>query len=79
MEHLSFKQLYLIEKAKRQPTPAALFVRQMARLTRSSEATVRQWLSGCQRPDALAQEKLSNYFNIPETILFPHEYDKDDD
>lgn len=65
----TFKELY--EDIKSLPTPAQAFISEIAELTCSNEMTVRMWLTGRQRPDALAQRVLAEHFKTSAEALFP--------
>ena len=65
----TFKEFYT--EAKNNPTPGQVFVRDIAKLTCSNEITVRLWISGRQRPDALAQRVLAEHFRTTPDALFP--------
>jgi len=69
---MTLKELY--NKAKEQPrpdTPANVFVRKVAAVTKKSEIAVRRWLSGESQPDALTQEVLAKHFGATPEALFP--------
>lgn len=68
-EQKTLKELY--EEAKRLPSPAQTFVTELAELTCSKEMTVRLWLYGKQRPDALTQRVLAEHFKTSAEALFP--------
>ena len=68
-DKMTLKQIYNLEKEK--PTPAQLLVTKIADATCREEATVRQWLSGTQSPNAKAKEKISQILGIPVEELFP--------
>lgn len=70
---MTFKEIYLKAKAKKRvvPTNAQLFIRDIAKLTHKSEATVRLWLVGKQRPDELTQSVLAAKFKTTPETLFP--------
>ena len=56
------------------PTPPKTkFVRELAELCMCSEQTVRMWIQGVQRPDALKQKLISEKLGVPATELFPVE------
>lgn len=56
------------------PTPPKTkFVRELAELCMCSEQTVRMWIQGVQRPDALKQNLISEKLGVPATELFPIE------
>ena len=69
MNKKSFKELY--EEEKKKPTSAQIFVSDVAKLTKRSEATVRMWISGRQVPDELAQNMIADKFNVDVETLFP--------
>lgn len=69
MSQKTFREIYIAEGNK--PTPRQVFLSEVAELTKKSEATVRQWLSGNQSPDALTQEVLAKHFNTTPQELFP--------
>lgn len=51
--------------------PKTEFVERVAALTKKSVKTVRCWIAGTQKPDALAQSILEKEFNVPASSLFP--------
>ena len=69
MNQKSFRDLY--EEEKKKPTSAQIFVSDVAKLTKRSEATVRMWISGRQVPDELAQSMIAEKFNVDVETLFP--------
>ena len=69
MERKTFKELY--EEQKNKPTAAQIFISDIAALTKRSEMTVRQWLSGQQTPDELVQTIIAQKFNVSANSLFP--------
>ncbi|MCC8155344.1 MAG: XRE family transcriptional regulator [Tannerellaceae bacterium] len=68
----SFREIYkgLSNKTKKK-TPKAEFVERIANVTCREPTTVRQWLSGTQRPDRLVQEVISKELGVPIDDLFP--------
>lgn len=68
-KQLTFKELYSMAKSK--PSPEKLFVREIAELTKRSEATVRMWAKGRQVPDALAKSLIAERVGVNEDTLFP--------
>ncbi|MCD7962925.1 MAG: hypothetical protein LUF90_05095 [Rikenellaceae bacterium] len=52
-------------------SPKGRFVKRIAKLTCRSEATVRMWLSGRQKPDELAKKIIAQELGIPSELLFP--------
>lgn len=71
MKFKSFKRLYL--DAKNTPTPAQIFISNVAEITCREESTIRQWLSGTQEPPKKAKEQLSKAFSVPLEHLFPED------
>lgn len=59
------------KKQGRPLTPAVVFIREVADVTKKSEIAVRRWLSGDVVPDALTQEVLASHFNCQPEELFP--------
>lgn len=72
---MTFKEIYDIEKAKKQPaeTPARAFIRRVMDAAKVSEQTVRSWLCGSRNPDRLAKEAIATEFGRPVDELFPAE------
>lgn len=68
MAERTFLDLYNERKSK--PTPAQEFVSEVAQITHRTESTVRMWLSGQQKPDALAQSIIAEHFNVSAETLF---------
>lgn len=73
---MTLKELYASAKsAPKIDTPAAVFVKEVAEVTKKSEAAVRRWLSDTDNaycvPDALTQEVLAKHFNTTPEELFP--------
>ena len=69
MNQKSFRDLY--EEEKKKPTSAQIFISDVAKLTKRSEATVRMWISGRQVPDELVQNMIADRFNVDVETLFP--------
>lgn len=69
MSNTSFIDLY--EAAKKQPSPAAAFIKEVAELTHRSENTVRMWIWGRQQPDELTKEVIAKHFKVSADTLFP--------
>ena len=65
----SFTELYKEQTAK--PSPAQVFITEMAELTRRKPWTVRGWTSGRTYPSPLEQETIAEHFGIPVHVLFP--------
>lgn len=68
---MTFKELY--QQTKEQPSPAQVFIREVADATCREESTVRQWLSGTQVPNLKAKERIATILNKPVNELFPSE------
>lgn len=51
--------------------PKQAFVEEIAELCMVSLQTVRMWIAGVQRPDALKQKLISEHLGVPADILFP--------
>ena len=66
---MSFREYY--QSLKYQPTPAAIFIREIATLCNRAEIAVRKWLAGDTVPDMEVQMKISKHLNIPVEELFP--------
>lgn len=66
---MTFKELY--QQTKEQPSPAQVFIREIADATCREESTVRQWLSGTQVPNAKAKERIAEILHKPASELFP--------
>lgn len=69
---MTLKELY--NRAKDQPkpeTPATVFIREVADVTKKSEVSVRRWISEEVVPDALTQDVLAKHFNTTSDALFP--------
>ena len=67
-EILTFVQYY---RRLRDDNPAKRFINEIASLTQKSPKTVKQWLTGKQRPDKLTIRVISEYLNIAPEVLFP--------
>lgn len=67
---IAFSDIYhsLPRQAK---APKQAFVEDIATLCCCSQQTVRMWIQGVQRPDALKQKIISDYLGIDADILFP--------
>jgi transcriptional regulator with XRE-family HTH domain len=51
--------------------PKQAFVEAIAELCCVHQQTVRMWINGTQRPNALAQKAIAEYMNMPVETLFP--------
>lgn len=69
---MTLKELYNRAKVQPKPeTPATVFIREVADVTKKSEVAVRRWISGEVVPDALTQEVLARHFDTTPAELFP--------
>lgn len=71
MSNKTFAELYNEQKSK--PTPAQVFLAEVARITHRSEVTVKMWLTGQQVPDTLVQSVIADHFGVAMEGLFPAE------
>lgn len=69
MKDKSLRQQY--EELTEQPTPAALFIEEVARVANRSTSAVRKWLTGAVQPDVNTMIALSKHFGVPYDVLFP--------
>ena len=58
-------------KNKYVEAPKTEFVEEIAALCMCSTKTVRMWIHGVQKPDALKQKMISDKLGVPADILFP--------
>lgn len=65
---LTFIQHY---QMLRESNPAKQFIMEIAELTHKSPKTVKQWLTGKQRPDKLTIAVIADYMKVDPDILFP--------
>ena len=73
----SFRQIYdNLPDRSTVKAPKTEFVEQIAKLTMKSTKTVRCWLAGVQKPDALCLSIIEKYLGTPGTILFPNNTDE---
>lgn len=67
---LEFGDIYRkLPPARKAPKQA--FVEAVAELCCVHQQTVRMWIAGTQRPDALKQKLIAEYLDIPIQTLFP--------
>ena len=70
----TFSEIYeQLPKRPSAPTERTKFIRKIADATKRSDQTVRMWLSGRQRPDALTQSVIARILKVPASELFPTE------
>ena len=65
-----FRKIYDSLPAKAPVAPKSAFVKEIAKLVKVSETTVRCWLAGVQKPDALKTQIISEHLGVPENELF---------
>jgi len=70
MEKTKFRQYYDALPPKTEVAPKTAFVRRIAELCMVSEKTVRCWLAGAQKPNALCVSIIAKEIGIPESELF---------
>ena len=75
-DYPTFTQMYknLPERSSIK-APKTEFVEKVAKITKKSVKTVRCWIAGTQKPDALAQSVLEKEFKVPAKYLFPEAYE----
>lgn len=67
---MTFKDYYDALPPKAPKAPKTEFVLRMAKLCKREPQTIRMWLSGRQRPDALAQSVIAKELGASESELF---------
>lgn len=70
---MTFPDYYKQLPQRKVTAPKADFIRDIAKLCKRAPYTVRMWIGGKQRPDALAQSVIAKYMGIPAHELFPDE------
>lgn len=73
MEHKKkskFRQFYDALPTQRPVAPKSAFVKEIAALCKVHEITVRCWIAGTQKPDALKTSLIAQKLNLPEEGLF---------
>jgi transcriptional regulator with XRE-family HTH domain len=66
----TFREIYK-SLPKLQKAPKAAFIEEIASLCMCSEQTVRMWIQGVQKPDALKQSRISEKLGLNTDVLFP--------
>ena len=61
----------LYDKAKKEPTPAVVFIEDLSKATNRSVNTVRTWVTGKRIPDPNIQKVISLHLNKDVDVLFP--------
>ncbi len=73
MEHSKktrFRQIYDALPSKAPIAPKSAFVKEIAALVKVHETTVRCWIAGTQKPDALKTSIIAKRLGVPENELF---------
>lgn len=65
-----FRLFYDALPPKAEVAPKTAFVKKIAALCKVHEVTVRCWIAGTQKPDALKTSIISKELGIPEQELF---------
>lgn len=65
---MTLQERYEVEK-----NASKVFIERCMKAAMVKEITVRCWLSGTRKPDALAQSALSREFGVPVEELFPNQ------
>lgn len=70
MEKSKFRQIYDNLPTRAAKAPKTVWVERMAKICMVSEKTVRCWIYGTQKPDAIKISILSKELGIPANELF---------
>lgn len=65
-----FRQIYDQLPPKAEVAPKTAWVKEIAAICKVHEVTVRCWLAGTQKPDALKTSIIAEHLGVPETELF---------
>ncbi len=65
-----FRQFYDALPPKAEVAPKTAFVKKIAAMCKVHEVTVRCWIAGTQKPDALKTSIIAQELGIPEQELF---------
>lgn len=65
-----FREIYDSLPARQEVAPKTDWVNKIAEITKSHPTTVRAWIYGTQKPDALKTSIISKHLGIPEDELF---------
>lgn len=72
-DYKSFRQIYNdLQDRSAVKAPKTEFVERIASLTMKSTKTVRCWIAGVQKPDALTLSVIEKDLGIPGSVLFPN-------
>jgi len=70
-EKMTFRGQYFILPDRSEDTPRSRFIKEIAALCLVSETTVRCWIAGEYKPDALKQSMISEKLGVSSKQLFP--------
>lgn len=70
MAKSKFRQIYDALPTRAARAPKTVWVERMAEICMVNESTVRCWLAGTQKPDALKTSLLSKELGVPADELF---------
>lgn len=65
-----FRQIYDELPTEKPIAPKSAFVKEIAKLVKVHEVTVRCWIAGTQKPDALKISIIAKHLGVPENELF---------
>lgn len=65
-----FRLFYDALPPKAEVAPKSAFVKEIAKLVKVHEVTVRCWIAGTQKPDALKTSIIAKHLGVPENELF---------
>ena len=65
-----FRQIYDALPSKAPKAPKSAFVAEIAELVKVHEVTVRCWIAGTQKPDALKTSIIAKHLGVSENELF---------
>ncbi|MDP2235022.1 MAG: helix-turn-helix transcriptional regulator [Bacteroidales bacterium] len=72
-EKLTFRGQYFSLPSNSEESPKAKFIREVAELCMVSPTTVRCWIAGMYKPDALKIKLIAENLGVEPEILFPNE------
>lgn len=70
MKKSKFREIYDELPERTQVAPKTEWIKRIANICYVHPTTVRCWLAGTQKPDALRQQLISNELNVPVERLF---------
>lgn len=65
-----FRQIYDALPSKAPIAPKTAWVKEIAAMCKVHEITVRCWIAGTQKPDALKTSIIAKHLGVPENELF---------